>query len=117
VISELQLLVNSNRTGKPSISMETLTIDLKKNPDIADLVKTMQPGDPVDLHTSIKAADDQTLTLTVRSASEGKPFPAEEVDEEEAEEESPAPGESMDGSQAGAGPDAMGMTGGEPSAT
>jgi hypothetical protein len=98
--------------------METLTIDLKKNPDIADLVKTMQPGDPVDLHTSIKGLDDQTLTVTVREASEGKPFDEDDSDPENDETPPPAePGESMDGSQAGAGPDAMGMTGGEPAAT
>lgn len=103
--------------------METLTIDLKKNPDIADLVKTMQPGDAVDLHTSIKGLDDQTLTVTVREASEGKPFEEDEDEDEdqkageEAADETPAPGESQDGAQAGAGPDAMGMTGGEASAT
>lgn len=97
--------------------METLTIDLKKNPDIADLVKTMQPGDAVDLHTSIKGLDDQTLTVTVREASEGKPFDDEDEEEEPANDETPAPGESQDGAQAGASPDAMGMTGGEPSAT
>ena len=97
--------------------METLTIDLKKNPDIADLVGTMQPGDAVDLHTSIKALDAQTLTVTVREASEGKPFDEEEEEEHEGDDVTPAPGESEDGAQAGAGPDAMGMTGGEPSAT
>lgn len=99
--------------------METITVDLKKNPDIAEIIRGMQPGDPVDLHTSIKGMDDQTLTLTIRQASEGKPFDHEDGDDEEnpdGDEVTP-PGESMDGSQAGAGPDAMGMTGGETAAT
>lgn len=52
--------------------MQSLPIDLKKNPDIADLVATMQPGDRIDLHTLIKAKDDQTVTLTIEDASEGK---------------------------------------------
>jgi hypothetical protein len=99
--------------------METIIIDLKKNPDVAEVIRGMQPGDALDLHTSIKGMDDQTLTVTVREASEGKPF-EEEDDEDPAKgdgnDETP-PGESMDGSQAGAGPDAMGMTGGETAAT
>ena len=99
--------------------METLVIDLKKNPDIAELVRTMQPGDAVDLHTSIKALDDQTLTVTVREASEGKPFDEEEGDGDNAEngDDVTPPGASQDGAQAGAGPDAMGLTGGETAAT
>jgi hypothetical protein len=98
--------------------METLVIDLKKNPDIAELVRTMQPGDAVDLHTSIKALDDQTLTVTVREASEGKPFDEEDEDGEKPEgDDLTKPGESQDGAQAGAGPDAMGLTGGETAAT
>lgn len=96
--------------------MQTLTIDLKKNPDIADLVKLMQPADLIDLHTSIKALDDQTLTLTVESASEGKE--EDEDDEQDAPEgdnegSSAAPGDdltkpgaSMDGPS---GSDAMGL--------
>jgi hypothetical protein len=99
--------------------METIIVDLKKNPDIAEIIRGMQPGDAVDLHTSIKAMDDQTLTLTIREASEGKPFDEDEEadpDKDAGNDETP-PGDSMDGSQAGAGPDAMGMTGGETAAT
>lgn len=97
--------------------METVIIDLKKNPDVAEVIRGMQPGDALDLHTSIKALDDQTLTCTVREASEGKPFEEEDDDEKPEEGDEPQPGESQDGSQAGAGPDAMGMTGGETAAT
>lgn len=52
--------------------MQKLLIDLKKNPEVADLVSTMQPGDKIVLETSIKAKDDQTLTLTMESASSGE---------------------------------------------
>lgn len=53
--------------------MQTITLDLKKEPDIAALVADMQPGDPVTLHTTVKAKDDQTLTLTLEEAEEGEP--------------------------------------------
>jgi hypothetical protein len=52
--------------------MQTLTIDLVKEPEIKDLTASMQPGDLVDLHTSIKSIDDQTLVLTINEAEEGK---------------------------------------------
>lgn len=52
--------------------MQVITIDLVKDPEIKDLIADMQPGDLVDLHCSIKAMDDQTLTLTVTEASEGQ---------------------------------------------
>jgi preprotein translocase subunit YajC len=55
--------------------MQTLTIDLKREPEIADLVADLQPGDPVLLHTTIKAMDDQTLTLTLEEAEEGQANP------------------------------------------
>ena len=97
--------------------MEILTIDLKKNPDIAELVRTMQPGDPVDLHTSIKALDEQTASLTVREASEGKPFDDDEEEEAPEGDDQTPPGASQDGAQAGAGPDAMGLQGGEAAGT
>lgn len=58
--------------------MDTLTIDLRKNPDIAGLVTDMQPGDPVTLHTTLKHKDEQTLQLTVESAEEGEPKEADE---------------------------------------
>ena len=61
--------------------MQTITIDLKKNPDVADLVADMDPGTSICLTTSIKAKDDQTLTLTLDSAEE-----CESKDEEDAED-------------------------------
>lgn len=51
--------------------MQTLTIDLKKNPEVANLVSGMEPGKRIVLQTSIKANDDQTLTLTLESAEAG----------------------------------------------
>ncbi len=99
--------------------MQTLTIDLKKNPDIADLTRTMQPGDLVDLHSSIKSMDEQTLTLTVESAEEGHE-PEEngpEGDNEGSADESQGddttkPGEGMDGA-AGDGGGSSAILGGE----
>lgn len=94
--------------------MENIVIDKKKNPDITDVVATMQPGDAVDLHCSIKANDDQTLTLTVREASEGKPFDEEDDDEkktEEGDQTTPPP------AQTDSGPGDMGLTGGESAGT
>lgn len=52
--------------------MQDVMIDLKRNPEIADVAKDFQPGDRVDLHAVVKGIDDQTFTLTVESASEGK---------------------------------------------
>lgn len=80
--------------------MQTVIIDLVKNPDIKDLLSSMQPGDPVDLHTTIKALDDQTATLTVEEASEGK-----KVDEAE-------PPTVTDADQADEGSEASPTTGG-----
>lgn len=91
--------------------MQNVTIDLKQNPEVADVIKTMQPGDSVDLHCSIKSMDDQTLVLTVNEAEEGKDPEADPDADPDAEQ--PAAGESMDGPQGGATPDAAGMTGAE----
>lgn len=86
--------------------MQTILIDLKKNPDIADLVADMQPGDAIDLHGTIKSLDDQTLEITIEEASKGKEEPAPETPE-------PAePGDEMSPPQAGAGPDAARDIGG-----
>lgn len=49
--------------------MQTITVDLKKSPDIANAVADMEPGDEVLLHGTIKALDDQTLTLSVEELS------------------------------------------------
>ncbi len=97
--------------------MQTVIIDLKKNPDIADLVRTMQPGDRVELQTSIKAVDDQTLTLTVEEAAEGKEPEAPEEDEQPEGDQTTPPGGDMDeGRPAGGGTDARTITGGETAA-
>lgn len=49
--------------------MQIITIDLIKSPDVAQEVVDLQPGDSVTVHTTIKAMDDQTLTLTVDEVS------------------------------------------------
>ena len=67
--------------------MQSLTIDLKKNPEVERLVSAMEPGGKVDLHCSIRARDEQTLTLTLEEASEG-------ADDAGGTEEDDAPAES-----------------------
>ncbi len=52
--------------------MSPITIDLNKEPDLKDFLADKQPGDPIDLHCSIKSIDDQTVVLTFEEASEGQ---------------------------------------------
>lgn len=52
--------------------MQTVDINLKQNPEIADLVASLDPGAKIMLHTSLKSKDDQTATLTIESAEEGE---------------------------------------------
>lgn len=66
--------------------MAKLTIDLKANPDVADLVAAMQVGEKVRLDTTIQAKDDQTLTLTLDEASEGEKSKDESEDSPDADE-------------------------------
>jgi len=49
--------------------MQTLTIDLKKSPDIADAVVDLEVGSEVCIHATIKSKDDQTLTVTAEELS------------------------------------------------
>lgn len=45
--------------------MQVITIDKKKTPEIADWATDKEPGDRVCLYGTIKANDDQSLTITV----------------------------------------------------
>lgn len=60
--------------------MQTLTIDKKKSPAIADWATDKEPGDRVCLYGTIKANDDQSLTVTVDEVGD------EEKEDEENEE-------------------------------
>lgn len=60
--------------------MQTLTLDKKSNPEVAAMAADLQPGSRVTLYTTVKANDDQTLTLTLEEAEAPA---AEEVSEEE----------------------------------
>ena len=62
--------------------MQTITISLQKSPEIADAIADLEPGDEVLLHATIKAKDDQTLTLTVEELSVPE---ADDEDEEKPE--------------------------------
>jgi hypothetical protein len=45
--------------------MQIITIDLRKNPEIADFLADKQPGDEVYLCGSIKSLDDQSAQITI----------------------------------------------------
>lgn len=45
--------------------MQSVVLDKKKSPDIADWAVDKEPGDRVCLYGSIKVNDDQGLTVTV----------------------------------------------------
>lgn len=61
---------------------QKLTIDLKKNPKVADVVSEMQPGDPIKVMGSIVHMDDQSLVIEVDEVVE---VGAPDVDEEDGE--------------------------------
>jgi hypothetical protein len=80
--------------------MQTITIDLKKMPEIKDFLVDKEPGDAVTLHATIKSLDDQTAVLTVEEigeAAEEKEKPT--MDEEQTSDMAAPP------NQAGASPD------------
>ena len=52
------------------ITMQVITVDLKKNPEIADFVADKEPGDSVCLYGTIKSLDDQSLAITVDEIEE-----------------------------------------------
>lgn len=47
-----------------------ITVDLKRNPDIADLISNMQMGDGVCFCTSLKSKDDNLAEFTLDRAME-----------------------------------------------
>lgn len=57
--------------------MQTITVDKNKTPEVADWAADKSPGDRVCLFGTIKANDDQTLTITLEEVgddhSEDKP--------------------------------------------
>ncbi len=65
--------------------MQTLKIDLKNNPDVAAVVADLQPGTELILKGSIKALDEQTLTVTLEEV-EAPEAEAEDVEEDEEDE-------------------------------
>lgn len=87
--------------------MTVIDIDLTKNPDLAALVADKEPGDWIELRASIKAKDDQTLSLRLeecddceKSKDEGdeedSADTADETDSEDAPEKAAEkPGKSL----------------------
>jgi hypothetical protein len=60
--------------------MQTIALDLKNNPDLKSLIADMNPGDKIELVASIKSKDDQSVTLTVETASEATASESEAAD-------------------------------------
>lgn len=86
--------------------MQNVPLDLKKNPDIKNLAADLEVGDRVCLYGSIKAKDDQTMTVTIDEVEEDR---SEKEDEEEKEE--------GDGEEYEAGNTGSGTVGGMPDAS
>lgn len=76
--------------------MTTVTIDLKKNREIADLVADKSVGDGVDLKTTIKSMDDQTLVLTVEEATNGADYDSDDDDSDDMEDDDEPAGNGQD---------------------
>lgn len=72
---------------------QIIKIDLKKNPDVADLVSDKEVGARITLETTIKSKDENFLTLTLQEADEGKVSSDEDDDESE---DAPASGDAYD---------------------
>lgn len=50
--------------------MQTLIIDLRKNPEIETFAADKQPGDRIALYGTIKSLDNQTLQVTLEEAGD-----------------------------------------------
>lgn len=85
--------------------MQVVTIDKKKTPEIADWATDKEPGERVCLYGTIKANDDQSLTITVEEVGD------DHSDDEETEKEPQTGNEGADAAPVqspGGGADMMG---------
>ncbi len=76
--------------------MQTITLDLKKLPDVANFLTDKEPGDPVYLCGTIKSLDDATCVVTVEEIEdreEKDEGASDNADEENLEEEQKPIGE------------------------
>lgn len=75
----------------------TITVDLKRNPDVLDLIADMQMGDRVSFVTSLKSKSDQLAEFTLDRAEEGPEKKEEDNEDEdgESEEEAEVDGDEM----------------------
>lgn len=67
---------------------QQISIDLNKNPDVADVVRDLAPGQFVELQLSVVHKDDQTVVLEIEEVDVGAE--SEEVEEDESPAPSPA---------------------------
>lgn len=49
--------------------MQSLTVDLNKNPEVKDAIADCEPGEELCIHCTIKSKDDQTLVVTMEEVS------------------------------------------------
>lgn len=91
--------------------MQTITIDLKKMPEVADFLADKEPGDEVYLCGTIKSLDDQTAVVTVTHFDEREEDDAEKPGGNEgsaaSEDTHMADRRGQGEKQAGASPDAL----------
>ena len=83
--------------------MQELTIDLKKNPEVADAISELALGDEIAIYATIKAKDDQKLIVRLSEVEAGEESEesedAGEMDDEEDEDyedETPSMVEELD---------------------
>ena len=69
---------------------QKLNIDLEKNPEVKDLIASMEVGDSIFVRGSIANMDDKTLEVRLKDVSdsaEGVAESAESDDDEDSEDE------------------------------
>lgn len=72
-----------------------IQIDLKRNPEVADLIADMNMGDRVSFVTSLKSKNDSLAEFTLEKAEEGPAKTEEEEGDGESESEAETDGDEM----------------------
>jgi hypothetical protein len=71
-------------------------LDLKRNPEVGDLIADMQMGDKVCFITSLKSKNDAIAEFTLERAREASDTDAEPEEDGESEKESEVDGDEME---------------------
>lgn len=72
-----------------------IQVDLKANPEVADLISDMEMGKSVSFVTSLKSKNDSLAEFTLTRAEEGPEDEDEEDGDDESEEEAEVDGDQM----------------------